>query len=305
MTQDKMINPNMADADELRNLPGIGPALAERLIAARPFSDPQDLLRVTGISPAVLENIQPFLQFDAPAADDAEPADDPSTDADSDEIMISEAELENALADAVAEISEQLPDDTIEGDEVEAEEEKEGDVPAEPVDDTPAAPPPPEPAPQSTREQKPNFMSRAQVFWMAATFSFFTFIIAVALTLSIVSALNGGLRFASPGEVNFLRTQISDLQAQSETLDGDIDALRTRMDNFDAIGGRVTTLEDTVDALSADVESVSGEVETITADITAVSDSVENLRTDSNRFQAFLDGLGELLLGIAPEGSNE
>ena len=50
---DSKININMASADELESLPGIGPALAERIIAYRTehgaFSRPEDLMNVSGI----------------------------------------------------------------------------------------------------------------------------------------------------------------------------------------------------------------------------------------------------------------
>src|SRR3989304_4021593 len=43
------IDPNTADAAALRKLPGVGPAIARRIIAARPFAGPQDLSRVPGL----------------------------------------------------------------------------------------------------------------------------------------------------------------------------------------------------------------------------------------------------------------
>lgn len=46
---DRRVNLNIATAGELRQLPGIGPALAAAIIAARPFATMDDLLRVPGI----------------------------------------------------------------------------------------------------------------------------------------------------------------------------------------------------------------------------------------------------------------
>lgn len=53
---------NTADEAELRTLPGVGPALARRIVEerrARPFRTVEDLLRVRGIGPATLERIRP------------------------------------------------------------------------------------------------------------------------------------------------------------------------------------------------------------------------------------------------------
>ena len=50
---------NFGSADELDSLPGIGPALAKAIMAARPFSRPEDIERVKGISPAMAVRLRP------------------------------------------------------------------------------------------------------------------------------------------------------------------------------------------------------------------------------------------------------
>jgi len=56
-----VVNVNQAGADQLVDLPGIGPVLAERIVAYRrangPFVSVDQLLEVAGIGPAVLEAI--------------------------------------------------------------------------------------------------------------------------------------------------------------------------------------------------------------------------------------------------------
>lgn len=47
----QLININTAAAEELQELPNIGPALARSIIAARPFAAVADLGRVPGIGP--------------------------------------------------------------------------------------------------------------------------------------------------------------------------------------------------------------------------------------------------------------
>jgi competence protein ComEA len=54
---------NAASAGELQDLPGVGPALAERIVAARRermFTSLDDLARVRGIGPATVERLRPF-----------------------------------------------------------------------------------------------------------------------------------------------------------------------------------------------------------------------------------------------------
>jgi len=55
---------NRADATELERLPGIGPALAERIVRRRReqfFGSVSELLAVPGIGPATLERLRPFV----------------------------------------------------------------------------------------------------------------------------------------------------------------------------------------------------------------------------------------------------
>lgn len=62
------VNVNTASAAELELLPGIGPALASRIIAHRtehgPFKALGDLDRVKGIGPKLLERVKPLVVFE-------------------------------------------------------------------------------------------------------------------------------------------------------------------------------------------------------------------------------------------------
>jgi competence ComEA-like helix-hairpin-helix protein len=64
------IDVDRASASELMRLPGIGPALAARIVADRasrgPFGSPEALRRVPGIGPRILGRIRPFLADSAP-----------------------------------------------------------------------------------------------------------------------------------------------------------------------------------------------------------------------------------------------
>ncbi len=59
---------NTATADELQELPGIGPARAAAIIKARPFKTVADLKDVDGISTRVYDELAPLVTASAPAS---------------------------------------------------------------------------------------------------------------------------------------------------------------------------------------------------------------------------------------------
>jgi hypothetical protein len=57
---------NHASVEELTSLPGIGPAFAAGIVAGRPYAAVEDLLRVRGIGPKRLQNIEPRARVTPP-----------------------------------------------------------------------------------------------------------------------------------------------------------------------------------------------------------------------------------------------
>ena len=57
------LNLNTASEAQLEALPSIGPALAARLIAARPYHNLNDLDAVRGVGPVLLEKLRPLVSF--------------------------------------------------------------------------------------------------------------------------------------------------------------------------------------------------------------------------------------------------
>ncbi len=68
---------NHSTAPELERLPGIGPALAARIVADResrgPYGSPESLLRVPGIGPRILARLRPYLAAPTGTADSGSP----------------------------------------------------------------------------------------------------------------------------------------------------------------------------------------------------------------------------------------
>jgi competence protein ComEA len=66
-----LIDVNQADAAQLERLPGVGPALARRILASRdslgPFGGLSALGRVKGVGPSTLRRLAPLVTFSGQA----------------------------------------------------------------------------------------------------------------------------------------------------------------------------------------------------------------------------------------------
>jgi competence ComEA-like helix-hairpin-helix protein len=59
---DSLVNINTASQTELEQLPGIGPALAERIVSSRPFAKTDDIRKVKGIGDKTFNLLAPLIR---------------------------------------------------------------------------------------------------------------------------------------------------------------------------------------------------------------------------------------------------
>ena len=59
-----IVNINTASAQELESLPSIGSSRAEQIIAHRPYTSVDELSRVKGVTPRVIDQLRPFVKTD-------------------------------------------------------------------------------------------------------------------------------------------------------------------------------------------------------------------------------------------------
>lgn len=61
-TQIDVVNVNTAWKQQIEAIPYVSPAIAERIMADRPYASVDDLIRVRGIGPKTLERIRPYVR---------------------------------------------------------------------------------------------------------------------------------------------------------------------------------------------------------------------------------------------------
>jgi len=338
-----LVNLNTAETDELAQVPGIGPALAERIVAARPFTSFDDVQRVSGIGPSTLGKIAPYATVEEAVSvvTEASPA----------ELIpeglgfVDTAPFEDEGIHRVAEVPADLiplpplpvvpPWDEDEAEALVGEsvpealpatEEAQAVVPP-PLPQTP--PPLPEEPPEMTAaapsstlraQSKPEAarpvgtpstgkpVTRAQLAWVSFGVFAATLIISLALILGILAGINGGLSFATPGDVARVSREVGALQGEIETLEQSLNSTQTRLNNLETLSGRIQALETAKGDLQSEVETLATQAEALDTrlkdlvqETTTLSTQMESVQAQSERVQQVMDGLRDLLNNLFPE----
>jgi hypothetical protein len=279
MTENNLVDPNTADEKELRQIPGIGPVMAERIVTARPFISLDDLQRVEGIGSNFIDQAGPWVTLSPAEPEDADAAEEESISPESESLV--ETGTPPTPEDTTPPETGEIPSD----DDIPAESEEEAAPVAElpPEDET------------ILLEKEPALVTRSQAIWMAFGSGLLAFVLAVALSLSVLISVNGGLKFATPAQMAEISRQVDGLSTQTNVLGQDLEGLRTRLDNLEGLNGRVDNVETAVEYLQTDVETIDAQIEGVSQHMADLDTQVETLKDQSARFQGFFDGLRDLL----------
>lgn len=301
MAEEKLmtIDPNIAEENELMQLPGIGPALAKRIIAARPFVDADDMQRVPGLGTTNLERIKLFLDL-APRQLAKEIA------------QIDQAPEASGIADGLQEEQPQAHITPEEDQKVHLPEEEQRLEPMEPKSAGPQkalqklhalreATPGPDPGPG----KKP--FSRGEAVWIMVGISILAMLFSVLINLSILAGINGTLDFNRLRAIQELDVHLNVLDAKVGTFSSNLQSLEQRLKALEGLSGRMTTVEGQVASLQGDMEQALGTVENMQQEIERLSDETTRLTGRVSTFDSFLEGLnrllGELFASASPSAS--
>jgi len=309
MAENQPLDLNTASREALIALPGIGEVLAERIIAARPLRSLDDLRAIPGMRESVLERLRPLvtvngaattnaLALPAAAAETAEAAgktaeaaEDTVEDAAEATSEAAEAVAENVAEEAeeAAETAEETVQAAVEDVEEATEkvaseaEDASGDEDAPAVEEAPEAAAEAEEGPAQPSSNE-NYITRRGAWAIALTSALAAFLLAFALSLGVLQAINGTLSYADAARYRTTERHVQAVQEQLGQLQASVDALQRQVSDLKALAVRLDQLEDTEEELQLQIDDLS--------------QTVEEIQINTSKFDVFLTGLQDLLMGL-------
>ncbi len=317
-----------ASFDDVRRVPGIGPSMLDKIA---PYATVEEALLVETETPAVEVASEGLSFVDmTPLADESEPrvteipADliplpplpvVPPWDEETASIIVAEAAAPEVTPPPLPEAA--MPSPLEEAAPSPAETPpplpESAPIPSA-VPETPTESPAqkPTPPPQAAQPKQTSTASRpvtrAELAWVSFAVFVVTLVITLALSLGILAGINGGLSFASPGDVAQVSREVAALRGQASTLEQSLNSIQTRLNNLEALNERVKTLEAArgdiqreVEALTAQAKTLSTQVQDLNQETEALSTQMEKVEAQTGQFQKAMEGLRDLLNTIFPK----
>jgi chromosome segregation ATPase len=282
MNKVKMLNLlNTSGQEELTQLAGIGPALAQRIIAGRPYKSLEALTTVKGVNSKMVENwlaVPAKRQEPRPA-----PGETPVVTALKENISgpaSVQSSLQNAK-DVIAEKMSELGESVKKG--------------GKAVQKT---------AEELTDKFEQESKTRGTV-WTLLVSNGITALVSILLTLIILGVINGSLKYATGSQYRSLRSEITSLSNQAVLIQQDQESLRGRVDTLEGLGERIVGLENAQQQLAADLEITSQQVGSMQSEVETLSGKVEQQEERTLRFETFLKELQTLLASLFAQGETK
>lgn len=292
------VNFNSASQEELQQIPGIGPVLANNILKARPFSSFEDIQRVNGIGSNMLERLKSKISISE--HEKTQPETSPITTVIEEypdepiENMDPEPELEvtTEIEPSVDEI-EDSPTNNLEMEEVAIEVNAEEDM-----EEARTEPPSTRVAPPADKPPKTRSVSPGRLFWTVALFSLLTILLSVSCSLGSLWIINGSIRYARAEQITNLKQQSASLESQLKSQMEDINELQTKLEQVDTFKGQIIDIQKSTSQMQTGLSEAVQQMETLSQDIEKLDTNMEILEMQSARFQRFMDGLRKLINAV-------
>ena len=282
MNKVKMLNLlNTSGQEELTQLAGIGPALAQRIIAGRPYKSLEALTTVKGVNSKMLENwlAVPAKRQEPRPAPGETPVVTTLKENNSGPASV-QSSLQNAK-DVIAEKMSELGESVKKG--------------GKAVQKT---------AEELTDKFEQESKTRGTV-WTLLVSNGITALVSILLTLIILGVINGSLKYATGSQYRSLRSEITSLSNQAVLIQQDQESLRGRVDTLEGLGERIVGLENAQQQLAADLEITSQQVGSMQSEVETLSGKVEQQEERTLRFETFLKELQTLLASLFAQGETK
>ena len=268
--EDLRVEPNVAEVEELMQLPGVGKVLANRIMEARPYTHLEDMLRVQGLGKAAIDRLAPYLLFGQ------------------------EVELAKGAEEPVEEGTDQEDEPTAEdyGGEVE----RRVEIPKLEEVEPKVVPPPV--GPRISKERRSY--SRGATLWLVSGTAVISVVISVLLSLAILSGINRTLNISQHSVVRQMATDLAALQTDLDDVYSRMEALGRRIEAIEGLSGRVMTVEGEFTDLRDDIAESLEQLNSTRTLIDDLESEVGILSESVGRFDVFLDGLEQLLIENSP-----
>ena len=269
-------------------LPGIGPALAERIISARPYNSMDEVTRVKGVNARLLEiwmGMNTPQPYPRPAPDHVTVSTTSKTDQADDSTVQStlgkakEMILEKgqAFGEKMSEMGESVK--------------KHGKVVGQTAKALPG---------KFEKESK----ARGPL-WTLLVSNGITALVSILLTLFILGVINGSLKYATGSQYRTIQSDVKSLTTQADLIQQDQASLRSRVDTLEGLGERIVSLEKAHRQLAADLDTASQQVSEMQSDVTSLTGKVDQQEERTLRFDTFLKELQALLGDLFAQGGTQ
>lgn len=260
---------NRDDAEALEAIPGIGPALARRILEyrkdKRAFVSVEEIMAVPGIGPVLYARIADQLIAARP---DSEPAEEAATVPDV-EVLVSvpEIPIEEEVDPEAPLLSEEAP-----------------------------TPPP----------LMPSLGLRALSWLWSALLGA---VLGVICTLLILTAINGSLSLRNTPVIVDLGDRTKVLADRAGVLDSEISELGRRLDVLEGLPGRMDSVEEAVGAFHEAVRDLNRQVTALESRMEAAEEDLLAVQSHAERVTTFFEQLQSLLFdtfgGLEPPSPSD
>ncbi len=293
---------NRAELEELKELPGLKPELAARIVEGRPYARVEDLRKVNGIGRVTLEKLRPLVMVAPPVEADVEqpgePAAAPPVEEDMAEAPVEPAGEAGGTAEAEQGAGRPPEPPGAQAAATPAEE-------AQPVETGAADTREPEPAGVTkwlklpAAGGKPLEPREAALYGLVG--ALVLLVLGTLLTLGILGAINRGLVYARPSQLAGVQQQVDELESAAGDLRSELAGLRARLDSLETISGRVGVLEEQTGSLRNDLQAASQKIAGFENRIDELNNRASALENRVGLFERFLSGLRDLMNQTLPQ----